>query len=131
MTPLLIACSGKNPDMVRVLVEAGANPKIADDHGMTPLHAAVQVQPVETVRLLLKHGAAVNAKHGPSGRTALHIVAGEGKLEIMKSLLVAGADPNVIDAYGDRPMDFSADAGQADEVELLTKYNGAPAPKQR
>ena len=38
-------------------------------------------------------------------RTALHIAASEGRLNMCKFLLAAGADLNAVDAWGNRPVD--------------------------
>lgn len=63
-TPLHYAMKTKNVDVVRDLLNAGANPKVTDVYGDTPLHALAkfwggkQSSDVdETVELLLAHGA--------------------------------------------------------------------------
>jgi ankyrin repeat protein len=48
---------------------------------------------LEIVKLLLEHGADVNAKMEGLG-TALHLAASNGHLEIVKLLLENGADVN-------------------------------------
>jgi ankyrin repeat protein len=60
--------------------------------GETALHLAAGEGHLEIVKLLLEHGADVNAK--TAYETALHLAAGEGHLEIVKLLLEHGADVN-------------------------------------
>ena len=60
----------------------------------TPLMRAAMKGQVNEVRALLRKGAKVDEKH-PAGLTALMVAAGEGKAEVVKVLLNAGANPNV------------------------------------
>ncbi len=72
MTALNVACGGgedSNP-VVAALLEAGADPKIADSDGVTPLMRAADRGDAARVAMLLKAGAPVDAKD-LSGRTAM------------------------------------------------------------
>ncbi|GMV24836.1 MAG: hypothetical protein AMXMBFR58_08670 [Phycisphaerae bacterium] len=71
MTALNIACGGaedSNP-VVAALLEAGADPRIADTDGVTPLMRAADRGDSARAAMLLKAGAPVDVKDG-SGRTA-------------------------------------------------------------
>jgi Adenylate kinase/Ankyrin repeats (many copies)/EF hand len=57
---------------------------------------------------------------------AIHLAAGEGHVEVVKLLLDAGADMNVRDRWGNRPLDEAINGGHSDVVEML-KSNGAKA----
>ena len=64
-TPLIIAVYAPSKDcprLVQYLLDAGANPNAIGDGGWTPLHYASENGFVEVANLLIKHGAAVNAK---------------------------------------------------------------------
>ena len=77
-------------DMVRLLVEAGADVNAAEGFGgNTPLHEAVKKGDVEIVKLLVAAGADVEAK-GYFDRTPLSLAAEEGATEIMRILLGLG-----------------------------------------
>ncbi|KAL7936011.1 ankyrin repeat-containing domain protein [Trichoderma chlorosporum] len=58
-TPLHLSL--KNPEMMRFLIGAGANPGALDYHQRSPLHLAVGVRSLESVQILLEKGASWDA----------------------------------------------------------------------
>jgi ankyrin repeat protein len=50
---------------------------------------------VEAVRILLEHGANVNARETESGDTPLYMAAAMGRDQVAALLLEKGADPNL------------------------------------
>ena len=62
------------------------------------MFAAISGDP-ETIRLLLSHGASVNAVAN-FGWTALMVAAVKGRAQTARELLLNGADLNAVDAYG-------------------------------
>jgi ankyrin repeat protein len=68
MTVLQVAMSEGSIDLVRILLEAGAdiNAPIVQEEGMTILQAAMEYEHSDLVMLLLDKGADVNA---PAGQT--------------------------------------------------------------
>lgn len=58
LTGLHFAASRGSPEVLRLLLEAGAMPDIEDPRGNTPLHASLQAaDPRANWRLLCEHGA--------------------------------------------------------------------------
>lgn len=51
-------------DMLRLLIQLGADPNFAGDEGMTALHSAMLKQNVELMRVLLEEGAEPNSMPG-------------------------------------------------------------------
>lgn len=49
--------NARGKEMVEFLLALGANPNLKDESGKTRLHDAVRMEDMDTVRLLLKHGA--------------------------------------------------------------------------
>ena len=90
-SPLVIAIVKDDPKMVRVQLEAGADPNECDDDGFTPLMAAAIFSRKEIIRFLLDHGANVNAKT-KDGHTALVYASFFSDSECVKMLVDAGAD---------------------------------------
>ncbi|MGN0924407.1 ankyrin repeat domain-containing protein [Ectopseudomonas mendocina] len=59
-------------DMLRLLLQLGADPNRPDDEGMTALHTAMLAQNVELVRILLEGGAVPNGMPGSSPGETLY-----------------------------------------------------------
>src|SRR4029077_10507787 len=82
-------------DVIRVLLDAGANATRWHAEGETPLMAAARTGHVCALHLLLAHGSFVNAADPFQEETALMWASAEGHLEVVKALLAAGAEPNL------------------------------------
>lgn len=69
-SPLHIAAGISVPEMVRLLLDKGANVSMKDNNGVTPLHIAAFTGHRENLELLLAKGADVHAKdsHGKTAR---------------------------------------------------------------
>jgi ankyrin repeat protein len=85
--------------MVDLLLRAGANPKVANEYGATPLYAAAADTDAAITVKLLAAGADPNARLA-SGETALMDAARRGNLETVRALLAAKADPDAQEAKG-------------------------------
>lgn len=75
----------------------------------TPLHVAASRGHTEVLRLLLRRRARPDS--APGGRTALHEACAAGHADCVHVLLVAGADPNIPDQDGKRPLHLCQGAG--------------------
>jgi ankyrin repeat protein len=81
-------------DAVRVRSLLSRHPHLsttADGHGDQPIHHAARNGDTEIVRLLINHGADVNAIN-PRGHTVLYCAGGHGHLDTLRLLLDNGAD---------------------------------------
>jgi len=75
-----------------------ANKRIRPDD--TPLDLAVRCQhPQDTIELLLKYGADINATGWPFDETPLQAAAAEGKVEAVKALLAHHPDVNALHKF--------------------------------
>ncbi|KAF8265665.1 hypothetical protein EI94DRAFT_1735068 [Lactarius quietus] len=94
MTPLYVVFNDyssesserKVVDMVRRLLENGADPNIPDQDHSTALHQASSRGWLEAARVLLSYGAKVDEKDG-EGRTPFQVAESKGHDEMMKLLL--------------------------------------------
>jgi ankyrin repeat protein len=75
--------------LVRTLVEAGADAKLANDYGVPPLAEAARTGNLEMCEILLKGGADPNA--APAGFPLLYGPVNENHPEVVKLLLGSGA----------------------------------------
>ena len=94
-TALGLACFFNAPAAVKLLVERGAdvNRAARNEMQVQPLHAAVAGRSLEAVKVLLAHGADVNARQ-QVGYTPLMGAAAAGRDDITDLLLARGADPS-------------------------------------
>ena len=105
------------PDMVALLIEAGAELDAVDTFGCTPLRRAVGSGHLDSVQLLLAAGADPNA--GQDWQSLpLREAAFPMNLEIAHLLLEAGADPQQAKCEF-IPLFVAADRGDAAEVGRL------------
>lgn len=61
--PLAVAAGPRTDAQFRMLLQAGADPNLADAAGNTPLHAAAMINAGQHVRLLLEKGASANLRN--------------------------------------------------------------------
>jgi ankyrin repeat protein len=96
-TPLQLSCFTREIELIRILLENGADPNEKSDYnGGTSLHIAVIKDNEEIVKLLLEFGANPNEQNR-FGHTPLHIASGHNNLKIIKLLLGFGADYKITD----------------------------------
>jgi len=125
-TPLGLAAFFKRPDVVKVLLERGADPAppSANPQAFTALHSAAAsdagTRDMAIVRALVEAGAPVNARSG-SGTTPLHTAAFLGDTEVALLLLSRGADPRVASQDGKTPIDLARAQGHAELAELMER----------
>ncbi|XP_073094315.1 ankyrin repeat and SOCS box protein 10 isoform X2 [Manis javanica] len=86
----------------------------------TPLHVAASRGHTDVLQLLLRRRARPDS--APGGRTALHEACAVGHAACAHALLVAGADPNIPDQDGKRPLHLCRGAGTLECVELLLRF---------
>lgn len=93
-SPMMIAIEGHHPELVKLLLDHGADPnKDPGWNSRSPLAQACYLGTPEIVNLLLVAGAAPDA--GGDGFTPLYFSAGKGDTQSLKLLLDAGASINL------------------------------------
>jgi len=118
-TPFVRAALSGDIEVMRLLLENGADPNIATTQGSTALMAAAginwipgqtytrsEADYVEAVKLCLERGAPVNASNS-LGLTAMHGAANRGWTSIMQILADHGAVVDAKDKEGRTPMVFA------------------------
>lgn len=105
---LHIAIRQKQEDIVPCLLSKGLLPNLRDNHGETALMYAAQGisagPDMRIMKTLLKHmdGQGLDERNNV-GWTALHIAANAGRPANVRALLLAGADPTIVDSQGRAP----------------------------
>ncbi|MCJ1265385.1 hypothetical protein MMC22_005262 [Lobaria immixta] len=90
-----IATAYNSPEVLEVLLEAGADPNIKGGEFSTALQAACNQQKEDLVWLLLDSGADPNIQHCGKCDNALQQACSDGNEKIVRLLLERGADPNL------------------------------------
>ncbi|UCF14177.1 MAG: ankyrin repeat domain-containing protein, partial [Phycisphaerales bacterium] len=106
-------------DQVKLNLSLGADVNAKEKYG-TALHAAAGRGHTEIARLLIAHGAEVNAK-AEIGWTPLHYAALYGRTKTAELLIAKGADVNVENNEGWTPISFAlrSAGGGREMIELL------------
>jgi ankyrin repeat protein len=149
-TPLMKAATTSDVELIKVLLDAGADPKLNTKNGTTPLMAAAglnwtdisslgsEADSLQAIEIFLARGVDVNAAND-LGETAAHAAAQRGADRVMQYLFDHGAKLDRPNKRGRTPMDEAR--GQLDEADeenvrrparestqkLLTKLLGTPA----
>ena len=89
-----------------------------DEELSTVLMVAAMAGKTETTKLLLEHGAKIDAKT-KKGRTALTWASWRGMTDTVKALLAAGANVNTRDQWGSSPLGFAVSRGRTETVAVL------------
>jgi len=120
-TPLHTAAAEGNADIVKLLIQKGLHPGLADWFSNTPLHLASGRGHTEVVGILLARGANPHVKNNQSD-LSLHLAADGGHLETARILIEAGSDINAKDYRNQTPLKRAADRGRKKVAELLKEH---------
>jgi len=96
ITPLYLACENANPSIIERLLKAGADPNSTSTEGETALMTVARTGVVEAAKVLLDHGAKVDAREEWHGQTALMWAVNEEHPAMIKELIAHGADVNAV-----------------------------------
>lgn len=102
-TALHYAAQFKNPRLIELLLQAGANPNLKDKFGETPLIKCAYNGFRQGLISLLNHKADPSVAQ-PRWGTPLHFAAGHGDLEAVNLLLSDGAAVEARDRSGATPL---------------------------
>lgn len=114
-TPLMIAASRGDLELLCILLDSGAEIECRNDEGRTALMRSANAQITEK---LLDAGADIEAKDRHSVN-ALMLAAVDGKVDVTKTLLAHGADMEERWEAGQTPLIIAAQSGHTNMVELL------------
>jgi ankyrin repeat protein len=115
LSALHYAASEGHTEVVRVLLDRGADPRVSALGGMTPLFLAAAGGHSEVAKLLVKEGADPDAR---SPWNPVRVAASEGYVEVVRALLELGADP---EGHNVPPLMAAASGGHLAIMELLVK----------
>lgn len=123
-TPLMGAASRGRTDLVKMLLDRGADVDMVTLDQDTALMWACQEGHIEVVKMLLDAGADIHVREIIFGDTAITKASSEGHTEIVSMLLDKGDDANAKDDDDNTALMRASDGGYTETVSLLLK-NGA------
>lgn len=121
-TPLGMAALRGHVRIVRMLLKAGADIDRKSSDGNTPIIAATIMHRTDVVRELLAYCPDMSIWNR-EGRVSLGVAVEEGFKDIVALMLEAGADPNVMERNGNRPLFWAG--GHHDIATMLVDRGGA------
>jgi hypothetical protein len=117
-TPLLFATAQGYPRIMRLLLDAGANPDIGNLLGITPLIYGARYGNLEACSILLEHGANTDIQD-VYGQTALMVATQIGQVNVVKMLLKAGANVAIKDRTSMTALKMAQICKQGNIAKLL------------
>lgn len=118
-TPLHLAVEHERLEMIRWLLESGADKEAALHTGDTPLHLAARNMNAEVVRVLLEFGASPNAARH-TDETPLHYAVRFSTPEVIRLLLESGAEHRPTEA-GAFPLHLAITCGDHSAIEVVLR----------
>lgn len=135
----------ENYENTNFLIQNGANVNQANAFGKTPLFYAIEFNRLDIIKLLLDNGANVNQKYinnneklalsanigsntpyfitfcalEHTSKNVLMHAAAYGNVEILKLLILKGANFNAVDDLGFNALDFALSAGKKENADYL------------
>jgi hypothetical protein len=130
-TALMLATINGHISIMQALIIAGANVNQQDLHmGETALFHAILLGNTAAAKLLIESGADVN-KPNIFGTTPLMTAAIFGRADIALNLLLAGADPWLVNGDGETALDKAIQRGHRDVINILkATKTSTPETKQ-
>jgi len=119
--PIHTAARCGDVDMIRVLVNHGANVNEQCQGGGTALHKAARGGRRDVVKALLLEFQADPSLSLENGNLPIHTAASWDSAECMELLVQAGSDVNARNKTGRTPLHWAADSGAPRAVEWLHK----------
>lgn len=133
-TALHVASLECGPDVVRAVLERGADPNTADAVGRQAIHLAA-LRTLDILIPLLDAGADISVRD-KLGRNALHVAANSGRVDLVREVVSLLGEDSIhsVDVDGWTPLlwaaraakKYGADAeGQREVIELLLEHGAS------
>jgi ankyrin repeat protein len=125
VTPLFTAVALNKTDVVKLLIDKGADVNLPIANGSTPLVTAITMAGDPIKKMLIDAGADVN-KGSTQGVVPLMIALGMKQTVIARLLLDKGANVNYVSAAGDTPLMMATSGGDLMFSRLLLAKGAQP-----
>ncbi len=126
---LVTAATTGDVAAARGLLAGGADSNSRDANGYSALNWAALNGHLDIAKLLIDHGADVNAHDNPKRLTPLMNAAGMGHDDIAELLVSRGADVNVLDATGAQALLWARARARSSLMTFLLAHGADPLPE--
>lgn len=114
-----------NAALIQELLLAGAHPDLRDPAcGLTVMHDAAREGFIDSVSVLVEHGADANLVDG-KGNLPLHLAAREGHLEVVRLLIGRTANPRALNWDGHTAQQLAHRHGRLETAEYMDEYTNS------
>ena len=121
LPPILLALNSADQGKgALLLIEAGADIKVRDKDGFSPMDLALLYQMKPVVEALLKRGS--DPEKGGFYATPLHGAAETGNVELIQTLLNAGAYVDAKDEFEESPLFYAIRSNILPSMETLIQF---------
>lgn len=110
---------GGSAELVRAMLDAGADPTAADDMGSTALHLLRSVDGATIVPWLVGAGVGLEQRDEYGRTPLLTQVLSDAPAETIRATLDAGADPGVSDEYTEQGISDLVTYSRRDDLDFL------------
>jgi ankyrin repeat protein len=131
-TPILVAASTYNWNVIKLLIERNADTRVTDEYGNTVLHYLAGAGNIDLINILLNRNTESDENNEEQGRkilivdahnidqkSLLHFAAEMGELCAVELLREKNADITACDVYGNNILHHAASSGNAELVKYL------------
>lgn len=118
VSPLWCAAVANKLDVVKTLVEHGANVNMPSDTNSTPVRSACFMTNIAVIKYLVDHGADI---HKPNVNGGTCLINSIQSAELCNFLLSKGADVNAVDNSKNTALQYAIREGAVESVKLLLK----------
>jgi len=116
--------------LVASLLSKGANVKIQNLVGCTPLYEVCKTGTMAVLELMLEHDSSAIDVVAANGKSPLHIACKKGYVSIVEALLAKGATSKTVDLKGRTPLKEACENRYKNNLvlTLLKNYHELPEP---
>ena len=121
-----VSMSRRVVDIMRWMLNHGADPNAREDRRWTPLHLATRNTQLEAVQVLIEHNADINSQNTvgetPLYTAILHYYPEGAIVDVVQRLLELGADANACDHDQSTPLHQASSEGFLEAARVLLSY---------
>ena len=118
ITPLHMAAWLGASEIVRLLLERGADIRVKTEDGVSPLCAAALAGNRDTLKILISHGPDLDTPDNSGSTPLLHSIEKES-VDCVSLLLNEGASTAMVQKSADTPLHAAVERGNLEIMELL------------